>query len=164
MTKFNKNAEYPPFIEWEWKSYDGQKTIDLKEFMEKHRDSEIFVGTDSQNYRKKEKRCVFTTVIIAYKRGKGGNVIMHSDKTGYIDALRQRLLLEAMRSLETAWFIGPLIKKETVVTIHLDVNSNLKYKSSQYKDELVGLVMAQGFNCIHKPNAWAASSCADSRC
>ena len=33
-----------------------------------------------------------------------------------------------------------------------------------YKDELVGYITAQGFDCEHKPNAWAASWAADNRC
>ena len=155
--------EYPPFISWEWKSYDGKNKVDPVEFINKHSDAQFFVGTDSQNYRKGKRLCVFTTVLIAYRKGKGGSVILHSDKTSYMEHLRQRLLIEAMRSLETAWWLQTKINNESIVTIHLDVNENLKYKSAQYKDELVGMVMAQGFNAAWKPNSWAASGVADAK-
>lgn len=155
--------EYPAFPTWDWKSYDGTKNVDITEFIRKNLDADFYVGTDSQNYRKGKKHCVFTTVLVAYRKGKGGNIILHTDKTPYMEHLRQRLLLEAMRSLETGWFIEGLIKKNSVVTIHLDVNENLRYKSAQYKDELVGLVMAQGFKAQWKPYSWAASGVADAK-
>lgn len=163
MNRLAPKNDYPLFTTWDWKTYDGHNVVNIKDFMDFKKDCEFFVGTDSQNYRKGKKHCIFTTVLIAYSRGKGGSIIIHTDKTPYMEHLRQRLLLEAMRSLETAWYIDSAIKKTSAVTIHLDVNGNLKYKSALYKDELVGLVMAQGYKCIHKPNAWAASSVADTK-
>jgi predicted RNase H-related nuclease YkuK (DUF458 family) len=155
--------EYPPFTSWEWKSYDGKNKVDVAEWVQKNLDATFYVGTDSQNYRKGKRLCVFTTVLIAYRKGKGGSVILHSDKTPYMEHLRQRLLIEAMRSLETAWWLQARINPKDVVTIHLDVNENLKYKSAQYKEELVGMVIAQGFNAAWKPNSWAASGVADAK-
>ena len=69
-----------------------------------------------------------------------------------------------MRSLELAWHLDPIIPKKSFVGIHLDVNDNLQYKSAHYRDELVGLVLAQGYTALVKPDAWAASTVADSRC
>lgn len=166
--------EYPLFPSWEWKSYDGKSKINLNEFIKSNSDADFFIGTDSQNYRKGKRVCCFTTVLVAYRKGKGGTVILHSDKTPYMEHLRQRLLIEAMRSLETGWFLssilpkkkdkdGQIIPNENIVTIHLDVNDSLKYKSGQYKDELVGMVMAQGFKAAWKPNGWAASGVADAK-
>lgn len=157
--------DYPPFATWEWKNYDGDRKVDVAEFIKNNLDADFFIGTDSQNYRKNKKVCCFTTVLVAYRKGRGGTIIIHSDKTPFIEQarLRQRLLLEAMRSLETAWFVDSLINKQSVVTIHLDVNDSLRHKSGQYKDELVGLVMGQGFNAAWKPNGWASSNVADSR-
>ena len=153
---------YNPFPEWKWKSYDGKKTVEVNEFLTRNKDEivEFYIGTDSQTYGNK---CVMTTVLIAYKRGHGGSIIVHAQKLPSFENLRQRLLGEAMRSLETAWYINPKIKKNSLV-IHLDVNADLKYRSGQYKDELVGLIMAQGFECTYKPNSWASSKVADSKC
>ena len=156
-------SEYPPFSSWKWRNYDGTKDISLLDFIKQHDNHIFFIGTDSQNYVKGNK-CTFTTVLVAYKLRHGGSVITHTDKVSCIKALRQRLLLEAMRSLETAWYLNSYIPKDQQITIHLDVNSNLKYESSRYKEELVGLVVAQGFKCLVKPDSFAASSVADRKC
>jgi predicted RNase H-related nuclease YkuK (DUF458 family) len=152
---------YPIFSEWEWESYDGKNKILIDDFLKKHQQSNVsfYIGTDSQTYGHK---CVMTTVLIAYKLGRGGNIIVHSQKLPSFDNLRQRLLGEAMRSLETAWYIDPKIDKNPII-IHLDVNPDLNYRSGQYKDELVGLIMAQNFLVSTKPNSWAATKVADAK-
>jgi predicted RNase H-related nuclease YkuK (DUF458 family) len=159
----SKKQEYEPFENWKWKTYTGKK-YDIDEFIKENNSSKFFIGTDSQNYSKKNGRCVFTTVLIAYEKGRGGKVLTHTDTKPFMSHLRQRLLIEAMRSLECAWYLSSKLPEDNVLTIHLDVNENLRYKSSKYKDELVGMVMGQGFNAVWKPNSWASSSVADSKC
>jgi len=154
---------WDPIVEWKWRRYDGKRKADLDAFIEEHKNDMFFIGTDSQNYSKKN-QCVFTSALIAYKMRKGGAIITHRDRTPLMPALRQRLLSEAMRSLEVAWYLDQKVPSKSIIGIHLDVNSNLKYKSGQYKDELVGLIMAQGFAALVKPDAWASSKVADSRC
>lgn len=160
--KFNK-YDYDPFDQWIWRDYDGKNRVDPQEFIESNTENYIFIGTDSQCYSKKSST-IFTTVIIAYQFGRGGAVIMSKDKTSFMDSLRQRLLMEAMRSLEAAWFVDKFLLPENVITIHLDVNQNLKFKSARYKDELVGLVAGQGFKALCKPDSWCASKVADRKC
>jgi len=81
-----------------------------------------------------------------------------------ISALRQRLMMEAMRSLETAWYLDSLITNKDIISIHLDVNVNLKFKSGQYKNELISLVASQGYSYSIKPDSFAASKVADNKC
>jgi len=159
----NNKPEWPPISEWKWRSYDGKRHIDPDDYIKLHKDELFFIGTDSQNYSKK-RTCVFTTVLIAYKMHRGGSVITHRHIVPFMSSLRQRLLMEAMLSLEVAWFLDKRVPRSSIIGIHLDVNRNLKFKSGQYKDELVGLIMAQGFPCLIKPDSWAASSVADSKC
>ena len=159
-----KSRDYPPFHEWKWKTYDRKKTVELDEFIERHTEDVFFIGIDSQNYLKRRRTCVFTTALIAYTQGKGGNIILHTDTVPAITNLRPRLLIEAMRSLEIAWYLSEKIPAENLIGIHLDVNKSLKFKSGQYHDELSGYIMAQGFKCFTKPDAWAASSTADKVC
>lgn len=149
--------------EWQWRSYDGKRRVILDDFIENHKEDLFFIGTDSQNYSKRD-QCTFTSALIAYKMHKGGSIIIHKAKTPLMSSLRQRLLSEAMRSLEVAWYLDKRVPSKSIIGIHLDVNSNLKYKSGQYKDELVGLIMGQGYSALIKPNSWAASKVADSRC
>jgi len=154
---------YPPFDEWRWRSYDGKKAADIDLFIQNHLSDYFFIGTDSQNHPKK-RTCVFTTALIGYKMGHGGSIIIYREKVPYIESIRQRLLMEAMRSLETAWYVDKKVPDKNLICIHLDVNKNLKYKSGKYKDELVGLIIGQGFSCRVKPDAFAASKTADKRC
>lgn len=164
--KFHKNEpisvanKYPSFTEWTWRTYDGTQIVDPEIFVKDNKETQFFIGTDSQIYKDKT---IYTTVIVAYKMGHGGKIILHSDKTENPSSLRHRLLMEAMRSLEAAYFVNNHIPSQSKISVHLDVNQNLKWKSGRYKEELVGLVVAQGFSVATKPNAWASSSVADSR-
>jgi predicted RNase H-related nuclease YkuK (DUF458 family) len=155
---------YRPFSEWKWRNYDGDKVITIQDFIDSHKGCEFYIGTDSQNHAKSAKRCcIFTTVLVAYQRGRGGAILMHTDKAEFIDSLRQRLLIETMRSVETAWFVNDKIPASDLISIHLDVNENIKWESTKYKEELVGLVVAQGFKCTVKPDSWASTHCADKK-
>ena len=80
-----------------------------------------------------------------------------------LPVLRQRLLHEATRSLHMAWYLNELIDSENI-EVHVDVNADKKWDSAKYKDEVVGYVSSQGFECKHKPEAWAASWIADGKC
>lgn len=161
---------YEPFAKWDWKSFDGTIKHDPEEFVKKHADHMFFIGTDSQHRKTRKGRvCYFTSAIIAYKMGTGGVSIIHTDKTKPLSSLRQRLLIETMRSVECAWFLDQQLSSNNSITIckpqiHLDVNPDKKHKSSQYLQELVGLVVGQGFEAVCKPNAWAASKLADRKC
>lgn len=156
---------YAPFAEWVWRSFDGKKKVDIDEFISAHKEDFFMIGTDSQNYSKNSV-CKFTSALIAYRMGRGGSVIISTDKMPFMDKtrLRQRLLLEAMRSLEVAWYLDSKVNDKSIIQVHLDVNPNLKWRSSQYKEELVGLISSQGFKYAIKPDSFAASGVADKRC
>lgn len=152
---------YLPFTEWIWRDYNSPMIKNIDEFVNRHSTAQFYIGTDSKT---RGKRCVMTTALVAYHLGKGGDIIIHTQKIPGFQSLRQQLIAEAMRSLETAWYIDPKIPEQSTIAIHLDVNSNLKWRSGQYRDELVGMIMAQGFHSAVKPDAWAASQVADRKC
>jgi len=152
---------YPQFKDWVWMSYYDKHVTNIDEFIARNSSSDFFIGTDSQT---KNKQCIITTALIAYKWGFGGCSIIHSQNVPFFSALRQKLLAEAMRSLETAWYVNPKIPTTTEMIIHLDANSDLTWESNKYHDELVGMIVSQGFKCRSKPNAWAASKVADRKC
>lgn len=152
--------DYPPVVDWKWRNYSGVE-MSIGEFLSKHTDCENFyIGTDSRVFGS---HITYTSVIVAYKRGKGGSIAVHRAKVQSKDGIRRRLLIEAMRSVECAWFLEPRIPKTSGIVVHLDVNSNLKFESSNYLNELVGLVVSQGFNVQVKPDAWAATQAAHGR-
>jgi len=163
------DGKYTSFNEWNWSLYENNEKTDIDKFLIHYAsksNTEFYIGTDSQNYSRKDKKfCHFSTVIVACDRGHGANAIFHREKTEFVPNIHQRLLTEAMMSLEAAWYVTKIIGGDKhVICIHLDVNDNVKFKSSAYKDELVGLVSGQGFFVEHKPNSWAASTIADSKC
>ena len=160
--------------DWVWRKYESSHVVDLAEFVEKNKECLFFIGTDSQNYSK-SKKCVFTSVIIAYRLGKGGSIIRHTDKRPMIpvEALSSRLTVETQRSIEICKYVENKLFElsdeensyiENIVGISIDVSSDLKHKSGRYKDMLVGMVMAYGYNALTKPDSWASSTVADRKC
>ena len=155
-----ENLQYPDFKTWKWKTYSGVNS-NIEEFVKKYYERNFYIGTDSQIIKNK---CVFTSVIVAHAKS-GGSILIHKDKVDVIKGLRQRLLMEAFRSLEVAWYIDSIYPDSgPSINIHLDINSSLKYKSGKYHDELVGLVMGQNYSVSVKPDSWAASKIADKYC
>lgn len=170
---------YEPLEKWVWKKYETNETLDIDEFIVRNKDCMFFIGTDSQNYPKSRK-CVFTTVLIAYRMGRGGCIARHIDKRPLIpvEALSARLTVETQRSIEICRYLEDKLLElsfidgldednlytKNIVGISIDVNSDSKYKSGRYKDMLVGMVVAYGFECFIKPDAWASSKVADKKC
>jgi predicted RNase H-related nuclease YkuK (DUF458 family) len=73
-----------------------------------------------------------------------------------IQSLRERLTKEVWRSLEIA-----MLLPEHDLTVHIDANPSEKHMSSRYLQELVGMVVGQGFKALWKPDSWAATHAAD---
>jgi len=78
-----------------------------------------------------------------------------------VKSLRQKLFREAWLSVQTAMEIEPHTPDHTPIVVHLDVNPDKRWASSRHINEVVGLVMGQGFEVLYKPDAWAASHTAD---
>ena len=167
--------KYPDFKDWKWREFYTPKIVSLDAFLEKNAASgrDFHIGTDSQNHGK---NTFFSTAIIAHTRHTGGSVIIHKDHTPAYTSLQQKLIIEAMRTLEAAWYLSQKFTNDRIkIRLHLDVNEDIKFKSGQYKEKLVGLIMGQGYEdpsnvknpedhprlVFWKPEAWAASNVAD---
>ena len=141
--------------------YDKNEFIDLiKSYNQKGYD--FFIGTDSQVFSKH----VSVVTAICPRRiddfsGQSGRVFYIKERLDRkeIQSLRARMLLEAYRSIETAMDLDPYIT--TKISIHLDVGSSGRSKTSMYQQELQYLVTAQGYECKIKPESWAAGGVAD---
>lgn len=118
----------------------------------------IHIGCDSQQH---ERFTEFVTVIVLLKPNKGGRVFYTREKVDRIKNLRERLLREVELSVTTALKINEVVSDDIEMNVHVDVNPNLEFKSSQYIKELVGYVVGCGFNALTKPNSWAAMHVAD---
>ena len=166
---------FDPFETWVWRSYEGNDVINLSEFIANNRESLFFIGTDSQSY--KGRTCTFTSVLIAYKMGRGGTIARHTDKRAIVprEALSAKLTVETQRSIELCKFVEENLMQlsmdddvdymKNLVGISIDVNyDEMKGKSGRYKDMLVGMVVAYGWNAFIKPDSFAASAVADKKC
>lgn len=141
----------------------SQREYTYEEFIEalKECDSEGFncyVGTDSQVVKRK---ISIVTCVCFYKEGGGSRIFYVKDRLSRkkYPNLRTRMLLEAYQSIEAAMEIEPLLTNK--LTIHLDVGSEEKNKTSRYHQELEFLVKSQGYFCQTKPDSWASSAVAD---
>jgi len=147
-------------IELRWKTIDG-RPIDLrKEFMEavKEGDREVHIGTDSQQ---KTGVTSFVTVLVVLQPGKGGRAFCVKDKSPRIRSLRERLLKEVWLSVSLGMELERLMPVKSPLTIHIDANPDVKFRSSDHVKELVGMVVGQGFRSLVKPDSWCATNCAD---
>jgi predicted RNase H-related nuclease YkuK (DUF458 family) len=118
----------------------------------------IYVGTDSQQDRNKTQ---FVSVVVVLDPGHGGRAFWTKESVPRIKSLRERLLREAWMSVQLALEITPFVDELSQLEVHVDANTDTKFKSSQYVKELTSLVVSQGFSCKLKPEAWAAMHVAD---
>jgi hypothetical protein len=103
----------------------------------------------------------FVTVLVVLEEGHGGRAFYVNERVPRIRSLRERLMKEVWMSIQTGLELNSYIPAKSGLTIHVDANPDTRFKSSAYVQELVGMVVGQGFNAVMKPDAWAASHCAD---
>ena len=101
----------------------------------------------------------FVTVVVILTPRKGGRVAYRREVVPRIRSLRERLLTEVWKSVDLGLQLAPIVKGD--LTVHIDANPVVAHKSSAYVQELVGLVVGQGFKALIKPESWAASHAAD---
>ena len=118
---------------------------------------EIHVGCDSHFVSDK---CIFAIVVALYERGRGGLYFfarIKKDK-GLFGNLKIRLLKETELSIALAGLVG---SGKDDVAVHLDINPNPAFKSNVVFSPATAWVKSLGYECIVKPDAWAASGLAD---
>jgi predicted RNase H-related nuclease YkuK (DUF458 family) len=115
---------------------------------------DIHIGTDSLQAGR---RTQFVTVIVIHTPMKGGRVAYVRDIVPRISSLRERLSREVWKSVELAI----TLPHQPELTVHIDANPSERHMSSKYLQELVGMVVGQGFKAVWKPDSWAATHAAD---
>ncbi len=141
-----------------WKTLNEVKIADILQFVsDATRDGQsVHVGTDSLQ---RGRLTQFVTVVVILTPRKGGRVAYRKETVPRIASLRERLLQEVWKSVDLGLQLSPLVPGE--LTVHIDANPVVAHKSSAYVQELVGLVVGQGFKALIKPDSWAASHAAD---
>ncbi|WP_028298259.1 ribonuclease H-like YkuK family protein [Olivibacter sitiensis] len=119
----------------------------------------VCIGTDSQV---KGAITDFATVIAFVREKKGGFMYIHQDKTPIKMSIKERMLAEVQRSIETAYALCDLLDRYQVeLEVHADINTNPMFKSNQALHEAMGYILSMGFVFKAKPEAFASSACAN---
>ena len=119
----------------------------------------VCIGTDSQ-VRGAETE--YATVIVLLRKGRGGFMFINNDKTKMKLSLKERLLIEVARSIDIAYHLCPLFDKYgTELEVHADINTNPRFGSNTALSEAMGYILSMGFTFKAKPDAHAASCCAN---
>ncbi len=141
-----------------WKTLGETKIPDILQFVgEASKDGQaVHIGTDSLQTGRFTQ---FVTVVVILTPRKGGRVAYRREVMQRITSLRERLLKEVWKSVDLGLQLTSIVKGD--LTVHIDANPVVKHKSSAYVQELVGLVVGQGFKALIKPDSWAASHAAD---
>lgn len=131
-----------------FKKVDGKQIMldnYVHNYIESYPETEVIVGCDSQNRRRKTS---YAVVVALYRPGKGAHVIYKRWTTPKERVKDVRLLNEVWSSVETAELLrntGISIKY-----IDLDLNPNPKYGSNSAFNQAVGMVEGMGYEARFK--------------
>jgi predicted RNase H-related nuclease YkuK (DUF458 family) len=119
----------------------------------------VCIGTDSQV---KGAFTDFATVIVFLREKKGGFMYIHQERTSKKMSIKERMLTEVQKSIETAYSLCDLLDLYDVdLEVHADINTNPMFKSNQALHEAMGYILSMGFVFKAKPEAFASSACAN---
>ena len=119
----------------------------------------VCIGTDSQV---KGSFTDFATVIVLLREQHGGFMYIHQEKTQQKMTIKERMLVEVQKSIETAYAVCDLLDLYDVdLEVHADINTNPMFKSNKALNEAMGYILSMGFIFKAKPEAFASSTCAD---
>lgn len=143
-----------------WRTLHDEPVEDLRQFVSSvGSDIAIHIGTDSLQVGRFTQ---YVTVVALLRPHRGGRAIYRRQVVPRVKSLRERLLREVWLSVELALELNQYIQGE--LTVHVDANPDLKFKSSKYIQELTGMVVSNGFRALIKPDAWCSSHIADHIC
>ncbi|MDX1478243.1 MAG: ribonuclease H-like YkuK family protein [Saprospiraceae bacterium] len=151
-----------------WRRLDGRRIqIPIKKAVEDtiiretqagHR-LKVCIGTDSQI---RGSSVEFATVIVFLREKKGGFMFIRNSAEKQKVGLRERMILEVAKSVETAYALCDLLDRyDVALEVHADINTDPHFKSNEALKEAMGYILGMGFVFKAKPDAFASSSCAD---
>ena len=121
----------------------------------------VTIGTDSELLAGKD--ADFVTAVVVHRIGNGGRYFWRRFELGKFYTLRDRMIKEALISLELAERVLEELKKfplpEFDFEIHADIGMNGPTKA--VIAEIVGMIRANNFEVKIKPFSYAASNVAD---
>lgn len=121
---------------------------------------EVIIGTDSEA---QNGSADYVSALIVHNMGNGGIYFWSRKKVDKIFSMRQRIMLEALTSLQIAEkLVGDFASlglTDLNLEIHVDVGPN--GPTRDMIAEIVGMIRANGFKVQTKPSSWGASHVAD---
>lgn len=129
-------------------------------------ETSVYVGADSKTFKRgKERWCAYCVTVILHFDSKHGAKIYKDIKIerdyGDCKTPKMRLMNEVYKVVDVALKIADSVGDRTF-EVHIDVNSDKKWKSNVAMKEACGYVLgSMGFEAKIKPEAWAASYAAD---
>lgn len=143
--------------------YDFEDRL-LKSLANNQFQKKVIIGCDSQIL---DNKVSFVITVVVLSVGHGGIFFynkQHVDFNSKYLLMQNRLFEQVYRAVEIAKIVDGIIKdtKYRVQQIHCDLNSNKKYKSNKAVAMCVGYITGNNYKAIIKPDAYAASSIADS--
>lgn len=121
----------------------------------------IIIGTDSE--RRDDSSADFVTAVVVHRVGNGGRYFWRRISNDNIHTLRNRIMNEALLSLEVAKEVLAILKSFDASNfdfeIHVDIGENGETKTMI--TEIVGMIRAHNFEVRTKPDSYAASKVAD---
>lgn len=128
-------------------------------------DSTIYLGADSKVYTQKgERMCAYVTVVILHYGSTHGAKLFKALRLDRdYGQLRTRLMAEVTDVIAVGNEISDAImERDFEFEVHLDINTDTRYKSSVLVKEATGYVLGTlGVVPKLKPEAYAASHVAD---
>jgi predicted RNase H-related nuclease YkuK (DUF458 family) len=151
-----------------WKTFSGEKIETpiheaveraiLRESHAGHR-LKVCIGTDSQV---RGHIIDFATVIVFLREKKGGFMFIQHSRLQQTMSLKERMIYEVGKSVETAYHLCPLLDRyQVALEVHADINTDPLFQSHTSLREAMGYIRGMGFVFRAKPHAFASSCCAD---
>ncbi|MEK7537837.1 MAG: ribonuclease H-like YkuK family protein [Patescibacteria group bacterium] len=125
------------------------------------RNYRLIIGSDS--LPNGDGQVYLVTAIVLHRVGNGGIYFWRRRLSARLHSLRDRMYAEALASiamaqrLESIGDLKPLLKKN--IEIHVDVGED--GPTREMIQELVGMIIAHGYEARTKPESFAASKVAD---
>jgi len=152
----------------DWQKYNGEYLrIPIQEAVESAIVKEnqlgnklkVYIGTDSQV---KRRTVEMATVIVFLREHKGGFMFIQKDRITRRMSIKERMLLEVQKSIETAYHLCPLLDKYDIdLEVHADINTNPHFESNVALKEAMGYILGMGFVFKAKPESFASTNCAN---
>lgn len=147
------------------------------EEMEKGYKLKVSIGTDSQKAGGSSTYKFATVIVINTSEDLGGGVVVgrggmiiatihhNTFKQRAKELVNERMVYEVSKSVEVAMEIAPLLDLyEIPLEVHADINPSPKHESNKALQQSIGYILGMGYSFKVKPEASAASTCADKLC